>query len=66
MEGRVLRDNGRARRFAESLGYGILPDQEELDNQLYRITPVSFAACMPAIRPLLEGAAAKGEGGAVS
>jgi len=64
VEGSVLRDNERARRFAKSLGYEILPDQERGENQRYCVTSASFEAAVGSIRARLRGGAAKSPEGA--
>ena len=47
---RVLKENRAVQSFVKMLGYELMPEQEEINNQLYRITRESFERFGPKIR----------------
>ncbi|MGC8864631.1 MAG: GNAT family N-acetyltransferase [Bacteroidales bacterium] len=50
----ILRTNQRAIAYNTALGYERLPDQDNIENQLYRLTPEAFQKKTSRIRQLIE------------
>jgi RimJ/RimL family protein N-acetyltransferase len=51
---KILSDNTRSIDFNQKLGYTKLPDQENVYNQLYELTPEKFRQATVKIRAILE------------
>lgn len=50
----ILRSNHRAIAYNTALGYELLPGQDDVENQLYRLTPEAFHRKTARIRKLME------------
>ena len=50
----ILKTNTRAVAYNQALGYELLPGQEDIENQLYKLTPQRFREKTSRIRQLME------------